>query len=79
MCFRVELDPTSKLGKFFEETKEDCLYMRSKKLEEHKAFMEIHNKVAEEGQSRDSLQYALEFCGANLGQVLGKGTVALQV
>ena len=61
MCHRVELDPASKLGKFFEETKDDSPTVRSEKLEAHKAISEIHNKVAKEGQSRDPVQYALEF------------------
>ena len=51
--FRVELDPTSKLGAFFEETKGDSPEVRAEKLEAHKAISEIHNKVAKEGQSRD--------------------------
>ena len=53
MSYRVELDPASKLGKFFEETKDDSPAVRSEKLEAHKAISEIHNKVAKEGQSRD--------------------------
>ena len=55
LCYRVELDPTSKLGEFFEETKDDSPDVRAEKLEAHKAISEVHDEVAALGQTSVSL------------------------
>ena len=47
----MELDPTSKLGAFFEETKGDSPEVRAEKLEAHKAISEVHDEVARQGQT----------------------------
>ena len=55
LCYRVELDPTSKLGEFFEETKDDSPDVRAEKLEAHKAISEVHDEVAALGQTSVSV------------------------
>ena len=51
----MELDPASKLGEFFEETKDDSPDVRAEKLEAHKAISEVHDEVAKEGQTSVSI------------------------
>lgn len=59
---KVELDPASKLGEFFEETKDDSPDVRAEKLEAHKAISEVHDEVAKEGQtSVPSLDDKVDF------------------
>ena len=55
----MELDPTSKLGAFFEETKDDSPDVRAEKLEAHKAISEVHDEVAKQGQT--SVSVALKW------------------
>ena len=45
------MDPSSKLGAFFEETKDDSPDVRAEKLEAHKAISEVHDEVAKQGQT----------------------------
>merc|ERR1712018_897672 len=62
LCYRVELDHTSKLGAFFEETKGDSPEVRAEKLEAHKAISEVHDEVARQGQtSAPSLDDKVDF------------------
>ena len=49
------MDPASKLGEFFEETKDDSPDVRAEKLEAHKAISEVHDEVAKEGQTSVSI------------------------
>ena len=60
--FRVELDPTSKLGAFFEETKDDSPEVRAEKLEAHKAISEVHDEVARQGQTSVSSAALFKTC-----------------
>ena len=48
---KVELDPESKLGRFFAETKDLSPEERADKLEHNKEVSEAHDTVAREGQT----------------------------
>ena len=56
----MELDPTSKLGAFFEETKDDSADVRAEKLEAHKAISEVHDEVAKQVKFLTLADEALE-------------------
>ena len=67
------MDPSSKLGAFFEETKDDSPDVRAEKLEAHKAISEVHDEVAKQGQTSVSATHPLRFLAiAKNGRSCGK-------